>query len=55
MVEQDYSLPEVQAMLGHRNLATTSIYLHVRDARLAERVKTAKGIDDRPASALKET
>jgi site-specific recombinase XerD len=45
MVEQGYSLPEVQAMLGHRNLATTSVYTHVRDARLAERVKTAKGIE----------
>ena len=44
MVEQDYSLPEVQAMLGHRNLATTSVYTHVRDARLAERVRNAKGI-----------
>jgi len=39
MVEAEYSLPEVQAMLGHRNLATTSIYLHVRNGRLAERVR----------------
>jgi site-specific recombinase XerD len=46
MVEQEYSLPEVQAMLGHRNLATTSVYTHVRDARLAERVRNAKGISE---------
>jgi site-specific recombinase XerD len=39
MVEANYSLPEVQAMLGHRNLATTSIYLHVRNGRLAERIR----------------
>jgi site-specific recombinase XerD len=39
MVEANYSLPEVQAMLGHRNLATTSVYLHVRNGRLAERVR----------------
>jgi site-specific recombinase XerD len=39
MIEANYSLPEVQAMLGHRNVATTSIYLHVRDGRLAERVR----------------
>jgi site-specific recombinase XerD len=39
MVEANYTLPEVQAMLGHRNLATTSVYLHVRNGRLAERVR----------------
>jgi site-specific recombinase XerD len=39
MVEANYSLPEVQAMLGHRNQATTSIYLHVRNGRLAERIR----------------
>jgi integrase/recombinase XerD len=39
MVEAEYSLPEVQAMLGHRNLATTSVYTHVRNGRLAERVR----------------
>jgi integrase/recombinase XerD len=39
MVEADYSLPEVQAMLGHRNVATTSVYTHVRDGRLAEKVR----------------
>jgi integrase/recombinase XerD len=42
MIEADYSLPEVQAMLGHRNLSTTSVYTHVRDSRLAERVRRHK-------------
>jgi site-specific recombinase XerD len=39
MIEAGFDLPEVQAQLGHRNLATTSVYLHVRNARLAERVR----------------
>jgi len=42
MIEADYTLPEVQAMLGHRNVATTSIYTHVRDSRLAEKVRRHK-------------
>lgn len=44
MIEEGFTLPEVQAMLGHANVATTSIYLHVSDARLAARVKISKGI-----------
>jgi site-specific recombinase XerD len=39
MIDANYSLPEVQQMLGHRNVATTSIYLHVSDARLRARVR----------------
>jgi integrase/recombinase XerD len=39
MIEADYTLPEVQAMLGHRNVSTTSIYTHVRDSRLADKVR----------------
>lgn len=39
MVEAEYSLPEVQKMLGHRNVATTSIYTHVRDSRLRDKVR----------------
>ena len=42
MIEADYTLPEVQAMLGHRNVATTSVYTHVRDSRLAEKVRRHK-------------
>jgi integrase/recombinase XerD len=47
MVEAGFDLPEVQAQLGHRNLATTSVYLHVRNARLAERMRRyqPEGID----------
>jgi integrase/recombinase XerD len=39
MLDSGYTLPEVQAVLGHRNLATTSVYLHVSQTRLAERIK----------------
>ena len=39
MVEGGFELPEVQAQLGHRNIATTSVYLHVRNARLASRMR----------------
>ena len=42
MIEAGFELPQVQAQLGHRNLATTSIYLHVRNARLAERMRSFK-------------
>lgn len=48
MVESGFDLPEVQQTLGHANLATTSIYLHVRNVRLADRMKKyrAAGIED---------
>lgn len=39
LVEAQHPLPEVQATLGHRNLATTSIYLHVSDKRRGERMR----------------
>ena len=39
MIEANYSVPEVQAMLGHKNMATTSIYTHVSDTRLAKKVR----------------
>jgi integrase/recombinase XerC len=39
MVDAGYTLPEVQAMLGHQNVATTSIYTHVSDRRLADKVR----------------
>ncbi len=48
MVEDGFELTQVQAQLGHQNVATTNTYLHVRDARLAARVREfrPKGIDD---------
>lgn len=39
MVEAGFELPEVQVTLGHANVATTSIYLHVRNVRLADKVR----------------
>lgn len=47
MVEAGFELPEVQATLGHANVATTSVYLHVRNTRLAKRMRKyqAEGID----------
>ena len=50
MVDEGHTLPEVQAMLGHRNLATTSVYLHVSDRRLAERMKAYRPAWDDDAS-----
>jgi site-specific recombinase XerD len=40
MVDANHPLSEIQATLGHRNLATTSIYLHVSDGRRAKRMKS---------------
>jgi site-specific recombinase XerD len=39
MLEAGFDVSEVQATLGHRNVATTSVYLHVRNQRLAERMR----------------
>lgn len=38
MIDANYTLPEVQAMLGHKNVATTSVYIHVSNRKLAEKV-----------------
>ncbi len=37
-LEANYTLREVQALLGHSSMASTQVYLHVRDQQLAERV-----------------
>jgi integrase/recombinase XerD len=39
MIEDGFELPQVQLTLGHANVATTSVYLHVSNPRLAERMK----------------
>jgi site-specific recombinase XerD len=39
MLEAQYSVAEVQAVLGHASLVSTSVYLHVRDVRLADRLR----------------
>lgn len=38
LLEDGYSVIEVQKLLGHSDLETTSIYLHVVDAALRERL-----------------
>jgi hypothetical protein len=40
MLEADYTLAEIQAVLGHRSILSTSVYLHVRDRHLADRLRT---------------
>jgi len=39
LLEDGFNIIEVQTLLGHRNIRTTSIYLHVKEAELAEKVK----------------
>lgn len=46
MLDQEYPLPDIQAQLGHKNLATTSVYLSVSDARRAARVKASSGLGE---------
>lgn len=39
LLEEGFSVSEVQKLLGHEDLQTTSIYLHVVDGQLAEKLK----------------
>lgn len=39
MIEEGFSIVEVQRALRHANLATSEIYLHVRDQSLLERMQ----------------
>jgi integrase/recombinase XerD len=39
LLDAGYTLAEVQTILGHANIATTSVYLHVAQGRLAERMR----------------
>lgn len=43
LVEEGFGLHEVQALLGHADIKTTSVYLHVRPVRLAEKIR-ARGM-----------
>jgi hypothetical protein len=64
MLEADYSVAEVQAVLGHRSLVSTSVYLHVRDERLSARLRgyrpaweapgggSPRAVGDQPSDAL---
>lgn len=40
MLEDGFSIIEVQKMMGHAYLSTTSIYLHVADENLRSRLRT---------------
>ena len=39
LVEEGFSLPEVQELLGHSSIQTTSIYTHVRPEKLAAKIR----------------
>jgi integrase/recombinase XerD len=43
MLELGITLPELQLLLGHADIATTTIYLHVNPIRLTERVRALPG------------
>jgi integrase/recombinase XerD len=43
LLEEGYSVIEVQKLLGHEDLETTSIYLHVVDEALRERLLNRTG------------
>lgn len=39
LLEDGFSIVEVQKLLGHAHISTTAIYLHVADEKLAERLR----------------
>jgi site-specific recombinase XerD len=41
LIERGVPIHEVQAALGHSSLATTQVYLHVDDSKLADRLRDA--------------
>lgn len=43
LLEEGYTVAEVQKLLGHSDLGTTQIYLHLVDERLRERLATRAG------------
>ena len=50
-LEDGFTLAEVQAMLGHSNVATTSIYLSVRPHALVEKMRNGDAADQVKPSA----
>lgn len=47
LIEEGFTLPEVSAALRHANLATTAVYLHVRDEALRRKMSRRGRRDDR--------
>jgi integrase/recombinase XerD len=47
LLDAGYTLAEVQTILGHANIATTSVYLHVAQGRLAERMRSYDAMAER--------
>jgi site-specific recombinase XerD len=45
MLEEGFSLTDIQQMAGHSDLKTTTIYLSVRPAALAAKIRERKGVD----------
>jgi site-specific recombinase XerD len=41
LIERGVPIHDVQAALGHSSLATTQVYLHVNDEKLADRLRDA--------------
>jgi site-specific recombinase XerD len=44
LLEEGYTLAEVQALLGHSSITTTSIYLHVRPQALAAKIREREAV-----------
>ena len=44
LLEEGYTLADVQALLGHSSITTTSVYLHVRPLALAAKIKEREAI-----------
>lgn len=42
LVEEGYPLHEIQKLMGHSNLQTTSVYLSVRDTQLSKKIQARK-------------
>lgn len=44
LMEEGFNLPEVQELLGHSSIQTTSIYTHVRPKKLAKKIKLRRAL-----------
>jgi len=55
LMDEGFAIPEIQILLGHRNIRTTAIYLHVKLSELAEKVKARDAERDVLAEDVAET